>query len=72
MIEFYWDNKNLQYRGFSINGKREGPFSAYYNSGKKWYVSNFKDGKLNGEKITFGETGDTLSIEEYENGVKVE
>ena len=39
------------------NGKREGLWETYYESGQLWYTSNYKDGGLDG-----------LQVEYYQNG----
>ena len=56
LYPFTGEISGLQSGSFK-NGKREGIWETYYESGQLWYTSNYKDGGLNG-----------LQVEYYQNG----
>ncbi len=55
-------------RGSLKNGKQEGTWVRYYNSGQLNYKVNFKNGKRKGTWVRYYENGQLLSKGEYKDG----
>jgi len=68
---FYVDSNRLGYEMEYKLGKMDGTGKSYYDNGNIYKLVRFKDDKRHGEQYTFSETGDTIQIEIYDNGVKI-
>jgi antitoxin component YwqK of YwqJK toxin-antitoxin module len=54
-------------RGAFKNGKREGPWSRYYEDGRLWYKGEYKNNKLEGPYIRYWSNGRPYRKGEYKN-----
>lgn len=62
---------NLMEEGNYKNGVKVGTWTAYHPGGRlKAVVSNYKNGKLDGEMATYDKRGKIMSSVEYKNGLK--
>ena len=48
LVEWYYENGQLERRGKSIDGKKDGPYKRYFKNGQLQIRSNYKDGKREG------------------------
>ena len=55
---------------FIFNGKKEGEYKQYDNSGKSSVICNYKNGNLEGEYKQYHENGKLCIICNYKNGKK--
>ncbi len=53
----FFDNGKLKFRGMMKNGKRDGLWSSFYESGGKWSETTFTEGIKNGKTTTWFENG---------------
>lgn len=54
------------------NGKREGPWVAYYDNGQLDYKGDYKNGKREGRWVYYFDDGDLLFTSGvYKNGLKI-
>lgn len=51
------------------DGKRNGLCKSYYISGKLWSESNNRDGKIDGQSISYTPNGEVAVIEEWKSGM---
>lgn len=61
----------MRLRAFMKNCNRDSTWTEYYGNGKPANISQYKFGKLNGEKIYYYENGFIRSKEKYLNDVPV-
>lgn len=73
------DNKNytgkhttLTEQGFMINGKLEGDFIEYWDTGEIKMKTKFVNGKVHGEYIFYTRNGFVAAIRTYQNGLIVD
>ncbi len=51
------------------DGTREGPFEEYDTSGNLVQRAHYQNGQLEGKRVLFYTTGDTLTLETYRKGI---
>ena len=59
-----------EFQGKIINGKKEGQFVRYYESGKLKSKINFKDNKLEGEWLYYYDNGQLMDKHNFKDGKK--
>jgi len=57
-------------RGAIKNGKREGPWVAYWENGRLWYKGVLKNGKREGPWVAYWDNGQLQSKGAFKNGEK--
>ena len=67
---FYPDFKTKAL-GKTINGKREGKWTYWFQNGNKWTEAEFVDGLQHGEQTVYHENGQTYYKGNLENGIRV-
>ena len=55
-------------QGSFKDGKRDGPWIAYYHNGQLWWKGTFKDGKKDGSYVSYYNNGQLGSKETYKDG----
>ena len=68
-ITFYKSGK-VKFQGMMKNGKREGLWKSYYESGVKWSETTFSEGKKNGKTTTWFENSQMRYDGFYTNDVE--
>ncbi len=55
-----------------VDGKLQGPYAAYFNTGKshKEFETNYVDGEIDGEFIEYYSNGEVYSIMNYKKGIQ--
>ena len=53
------------------NGDRDGLWTYYYATGKKWFECNYKDGCKIGQEVTWDKKGEIILTELYKNDLFV-
>lgn len=48
-----------------VNGKANGPFVSFFDTGEKYREGEYKDGNLEGERVTYYRTGDVSYKENF-------
>lgn len=57
----FYANGILRSEGFSIEGRRDGDFHAFYPNGRRWWSAEFEDGWRNiGNDVLYDANGDVL------------
>ena len=70
-VLFHYPSGKLRQKAVFVNGKANGPTTAYYESGKKWMEFNNKDDKAHGWLTKWDENGKVLEKTYWENGKKI-
>ncbi len=63
----YHPNGMVKFRGKKVNGKREGLWVSFYEDGKKWSETTFRNGLKSGITRTYYENGMMRYSGEYTN-----
>lgn len=71
-IETHWDNGQLRERCTLKEGKPDGLYESWNESGKPWVRCTYKDGKYDGLFEAWNESGKLLVRCTYKDGVLVE
>lgn len=67
--EFYHKNGNLKSVGdYNSNGNKEGRWVYYFENGKFGGLDNWKDGKQDGEDLTYNKQGVVITRANFSNG----
>jgi len=69
--EYKYLNGNTQFIYTYKEGKLNGDYKAFYESGKLWAEGNYINGELNGSFKTYTQDGSLAKEEDYKNGTLV-
>lgn len=69
-VKYFRENGTPLYSGQFYDGKMEGMYKEYYESGKISSIKNYKDGKANGEYIEYYTNGKLKLKGSYKNGLR--
>ena len=67
----HYPNGRLKVKGVMINGKRDGLWISWYESGQEWSECNYKDGQKDGSIVAWHENGMKRYEGFYKNNQKV-
>jgi len=68
-ISYSYDHDGMYEEGYFINGIAEGTWINYNNVGNYYYVRNYKNGRLHGERISYNDINlKLISEENFSNG----
>lgn len=67
----YMNNSRKGYELEHKYGRKHGYGKSYFENGKVQVLVHFKDDLKHGKHIEFSESGDTVFVENYKNGVKI-
>ena len=67
--KYYWENGNLQSKGYFNGNSVEGEFRSYYHSGALYEIQHYDNNVKNGWSIYFDITGIKRSESLYKDGM---
>ena len=67
----YYDEKNIESKGYSKDGKPDGKWEYYFYNGKIKRKGNYIDGKMDGEWIYYYHSGEIEGKVEYREGKEI-
>ncbi|HIB69179.1 MAG TPA: hypothetical protein EYO33_29860 [Phycisphaerales bacterium] len=70
-VLFHYPSGKLRQEAVFVNGKANGPTTAYYESGKKWMEFNNKNDNAHGWMTKWDENGKVVEKTYWENGKKI-
>lgn len=68
---FHEDGITISILGQEKDGLKIGPYYTYYSDGKLNNKINYREGKLDGEYISYSESGKVIYKAYYEGGIKI-
>ena len=68
----YYNSGKIQNKGTLLNGKLNGELTVYFKNGNKKFISNYKDGILQGVWRDYYPNGVVLSSRKYADGKMIE
>lgn len=68
---FYYSDGKVNKQKHWVADKLEGESITYFESGRKYIISNFNDGLLNGDYIVKDIKGNVVLRYKYENGKRI-
>ena len=63
-----YEDVGIGLQGNTINGKKEGRFTIFYENGQKLEETNYKDGKADGKQTWWNEDGQKVAESYFKNG----
>lgn len=68
--EGFYQNKNRQFEGTYTNGRKNGVWKTWYENGKLWSETSFKDDVNHGKTMSFHPNGKKYYEGQYTNGAR--
>ena len=68
ILTYYYKNGKIKARGISINGRMQGEWIFYRETGQLWQIGNFKDHQKHGNFIRYDRNDQVEYNEDFENG----
>ena len=68
MVESYYDNGQLRFKGSYKDGEYDGPFIVYHQNGQLEFKGSYKDRNLHGLWVTYFENGQLHFKGSYKDG----
>lgn len=67
-VETRWPNGNVKEQGTRVDGKKEGVWKTWYESGQPHKTAEYKNGELHGTMKSYYPSGKLFELEEYKDG----
>lgn len=68
ILTYYYKNGKIKARGPSIEGKMQGEWKFYRETGQLWQIGNFKDNLKHGQMIRYDRNNQVEYDKKFNNG----